>query len=48
MKSDVAGIVRNSYNLDEESYSIIVDSIKKKVELYHKNAIVRYIKKIFR
>jgi hypothetical protein len=45
MKSDVAGIVRNSYNLDEESYNILVDSVKKKVELYHKNSFVRFIRK---
>ena len=45
MKSDVASIVRNSYNLDDESYNIITDSIKKKVELYHKNALVRLIRK---
>jgi sulfur relay (sulfurtransferase) DsrC/TusE family protein len=45
MKSDVAGIVRNSHDLDEESYTILVESIKKKVELYHKSAIVRYIRK---
>jgi sulfur relay (sulfurtransferase) DsrC/TusE family protein len=47
MKGDVAGLVRSSYNMDEESYNIIVDSIKKKVELYHKNSIVRYIRKYF-
>jgi sulfur relay (sulfurtransferase) DsrC/TusE family protein len=47
MKSDVAGIVRNSYNLDEESYSIVADSIKKKIELYHKNAFVRFLRKYF-
>ncbi|NVO11078.1 MAG: hypothetical protein HXX16_14040 [Bacteroidales bacterium] len=47
MKSDVADIVKKSYNLDEESYSILADSIKKKVELYHKYAIVRYIRKYF-
>jgi hypothetical protein len=45
LKSDVVEIIRNSYNLDEESYAIIVNSIKKKVELYHKYAIVRYIRK---
>jgi hypothetical protein len=45
MKSDVAGIVRDSYNLDDESYNILVESIKKKIELYHKSAIVRYIRK---
>jgi sulfur relay (sulfurtransferase) DsrC/TusE family protein len=47
MKTDVAGLVRNSYNLDEESYTILADSIKKKVELYHKSALVRYIRKYF-
>jgi hypothetical protein len=47
MKSDVAGIVRNSYNLDEDSYNIIADSIKKKVELFHKNAFIRFIRKNF-
>ncbi|MEI6049923.1 MAG: hypothetical protein WCS03_13540 [Bacteroidota bacterium] len=30
LKADVAGIVKNSCNLDEESYNIIVNSIKKK------------------
>jgi hypothetical protein len=47
LKSDVVEIIRNSYNLDEESYAIIGTSIKKKVELYHKYAIVRYIRKYF-
>ena len=47
MKLDVAGIVRSSYNLNEESYSILVDSIKTKVELYFKNPVIRYIKKYF-
>jgi hypothetical protein len=45
MKSDVAVLVKNSHNMDEESYNVIVDSIKKKVELYHKNPVVRYIRK---
>ncbi len=45
MKSDVAGILRDSYNLDEESHSIISESIKKKVELYHRNFLVRYFRK---
>jgi hypothetical protein len=47
MKNDVAAIIVNSYNLDQESYSIIADSIKKKVELYHKSAFVRFIAKYF-
>lgn len=45
LKSDVAKIVRSNYNLDEESYNILVDSIKKKVEIYRKNPFVRYFKK---
>jgi hypothetical protein len=45
MKSDLSGVLRSSYNLDEESVSLIVDSIKRKVELYQKNSITRYIKK---
>ena len=47
MKGDVAGVLRSSYNMDEDSYKTIVDSIKKKVELYHKNSLVRYIRKYF-
>jgi hypothetical protein len=47
LKNDVAGLVKNSHNLDEESYNIINDSIKKKVELYHKNILIRYIRKYF-
>jgi len=45
MRSDIAGILRSSYNLDDESYNIIVESIKKRIELYHKSAIVRYYRK---
>ncbi len=45
LKSDVAGILRNSYNLDETSYNVITDSIKKKFELYHRNPIVRFVRK---
>ena len=43
MKSDVVGIVKNSYDLDEESYSIIANSVKKRFDVYHKNIFVRYI-----
>ncbi|MCB8995593.1 MAG: hypothetical protein H6538_08290, partial [Bacteroidales bacterium] len=45
MKTDVAGILKTSYQLDEDSFSIIVESIKKKIELYHRNPLVRYIRK---
>ena len=46
MKSDVAGILRTSYNLDTESYNILVDSIKNKIEIYNKSPIVRYFRKL--
>jgi hypothetical protein len=45
LKSDVAEIVRNNYNLDDESYNNLVESLKKKVELYTRNPVLRYIKK---
>lgn len=45
LKTDLAGSLKNSFRLDEESYKVIVDSIKKKVELYHNSAIVRLIRK---
>lgn len=45
MKSDVAGIIRNTHDLDAESYDILVESIKRKVELHRSNPVVRYIAK---
>ncbi len=45
MKSDVASIIRDSHKLDEDSFNVISESIKKKVELYHKNSIKRYFMK---
>jgi hypothetical protein len=47
MKTDIAGILKSSHNLDEESYNIITNSIKRKVELYQSNALIRYLKKYF-
>lgn len=45
MKSNVAEIVRNNFSLNDESYNILVDSIKKRVEIYRKNPLTRYINK---
>lgn len=45
MKSNVAEIVRNNFSLDDESYNILVESIKKRVEIYRKNPLTRYINK---
>jgi hypothetical protein len=44
MKGDVAGVLRASYNLDEESFNIIVDSVRKKAGVYYNTAIIRYLK----
>ncbi|MCF6170951.1 MAG: hypothetical protein L3J66_08245 [Bacteroidales bacterium] len=45
MKTDIGGILRNDYKLNEESYSTIVESTKKRVDVYHKNIFIRYTKK---
>ena len=45
MKSDVGEIINLSHNLDEESYHVIVESTKKRVELYHENIFIRYFRK---
>jgi hypothetical protein len=42
MKLDVAGIVKETYNLDEESFNILTDSIKSRVGLYIKNPVARF------
>jgi hypothetical protein len=46
-KKDIAGILKSSYNLDEASYDIITNSIKRKVELYQRNPLSGYISKHF-
>jgi hypothetical protein len=48
MKTDIAVVLKNSYNLDQETYNLLVDSIKKKVGIYQKNTLVRYIGNYFR
>ncbi len=45
MKSDIGESIRKLVSLDDESYNVLVDSTKKKVELYHKNFFVRFIRK---
>jgi hypothetical protein len=42
MKTDIAEVLMGSYHLDQESYSLITDTIKKKVELYQSNILVRF------
>jgi len=45
MKSDIGEILKLSYNLDEESSQIIIESTKKKVELQEGNYFIRIIRK---
>jgi hypothetical protein len=45
MKTDVAGIIRSTYNLDGESYDILVESIKRKVAIHSKNPFSWYIRR---
>jgi len=48
MRTDVALVLRKSYNLGEETYNLLVDSIKKKAGLYQRNAVARYMSNYFR
>lgn len=48
LKTDVTEVLKNSYKLDEATYTILVDLIKKKTGLYHKNVFGRYIRNYFR
>ena len=45
LKSDIGGILKSDFNLDEESYQAIVESTNTSPELYNSNAIVRYYQK---
>jgi len=45
LKSDIGEILNNSFKIDEESYKAIVDSTKKKVEIYHDNFFIRNFRK---
>nr|NQU92024.1 hypothetical protein [Bacteroidota bacterium] len=44
MKSDIGEVIKTDYDIDDESYKSIIESTKKRVGLYHKNAIVSYFK----
>jgi hypothetical protein len=41
MKSDIISIVKDSHKLDDESFRILSDSVKRKAEIYHKSIFVR-------
>jgi hypothetical protein len=44
MKSDIASVAKDSHNLDDETFNILADSVKRKTEIYYKNIFVRYYK----
>lgn len=48
MQTDVAVVLRNSYKLDDDTYNLLLDSLKKKVGIYRNNAILRYLSNYFR
>jgi hypothetical protein len=41
MKSNIGAVLSGSYKMDEESTNVIVESTRKKVELYQKNILAR-------
>ena len=45
MKSNIGVLLNESYTLDEESYNVIVESTKKKVELYHSTVFTGFFSK---
>ena len=45
LKNDIGEILRNSYKLDEESYTTILASITNKSKLYQGNFFARYFRK---
>jgi len=47
MKTDLADKLRTEYNLGDESFNILSDSIAMKSEIYRTNKFVRYIKGYF-
>ena len=45
MKGDIGNFLNQNYSLDAESYNLIVDSTKKKVELYDSNVLAGFARK---
>lgn len=47
IKSELTEQIKTSYNLDEESYSTILDSVKNKTGLYNKSIIFRLVRNYY-
>ncbi|NVO19721.1 MAG: hypothetical protein HXX13_08475 [Bacteroidetes bacterium] len=45
MKSNIGQVLSESYHLDEDSFNLIVESTRKKIEVIDSNIIARYFKK---
>jgi len=45
MKGNIGSVFSGSYNMDEESYNVIIESTKKKIGLYQKNFFIRLIRR---
>lgn len=44
MKANLGAVLSDSYRLDEQSSTLIVETTKKKAGLYHRNLFIRFIK----
>jgi hypothetical protein len=42
-RNDIAGIIRSSYNIDDESYNVIISSVSYKSGTYSNNPFLRYL-----
>ena len=44
MKVNLAGILRNTYSIDDETFNLILESVKNKTVIYSGNQVLRYLK----
>lgn len=44
-KNDIGSILKENYSLNDESYDIITESTKKKINILNKNTFIRFFKK---
>ncbi len=47
LRTDIGGILKSDYNLDDESYKVVVELADKKIEVVGGTAIVRFFKKYY-
>jgi hypothetical protein len=44
LKSDFGSILKNTYKLNDETCTILADSVRRKVEIYNPNPVIRYFR----